>query len=220
MAIACRRWWVSSEPGSGHAITRTRRPTSRPSPICRRHHWLGGSDAIIDGEMVALDADGRPDFSLLQELVGMKGLGVKRRERPPDSATEPRPGSLVYHAFDLLHLDGWSLLDVPLLERKRLLRLHTAGTRIGALRQPCAGARRGLPAAVTAQGLEGSMAKRQRSRYTPGMRSRDVAQGQGSTRAGAGGRRLRTRSRQPPELGSLLVATREVERLALRRPRR
>ena len=86
--------------------------------------WIGAHDAIIDGEMVALDGEGRPSFSLLQDLSGMSGLGAKRGERrsgegPPTSAA----GTLVYHAFDVLHMDGWDLAAVPLEERKRLLRL-------------------------------------------------------------------------------------------------
>ena len=40
--------------------------------------WLAADQAVVDGEMVALDAAGRPDFSLLQELAGLRGLGVKR----------------------------------------------------------------------------------------------------------------------------------------------
>ena len=67
--------------------------------------WIEAEQAIVDGEVVALDDDGRPDFSLLQTKLGDK------------SAT-----GLVYQAFDLLYLDGRSLLDVPLEDRKRLLR--------------------------------------------------------------------------------------------------
>jgi bifunctional non-homologous end joining protein LigD len=66
--------------------------------------WIEASQAIVDGEVVALDDAGRPDFSLLQERLG--------------DATAP---GLVYEAFDLLYLDGRSLLNVPLEDRKRLL---------------------------------------------------------------------------------------------------
>jgi len=55
--------------------------------------WISASEAIVDGEVVALDDLGRPDFGLLQERLGQKGA----------------PG-LVYQAFDLLYLDGRSLL--------------------------------------------------------------------------------------------------------------
>ena len=67
--------------------------------------WIEAEQAIVDGEVVALDDDGKPDFSLLQTKLGDK------------EAT-----GLVYQVFDLLYLDGRSLLDVPLEDRKRLLR--------------------------------------------------------------------------------------------------
>jgi bifunctional non-homologous end joining protein LigD len=76
-------------------------PTSRGS--CSPPSWIEANEAIVDGEVVALDEDGRPDFSLLQERSVASG------------------GGLVYQAFDLLYLDGRSLLDVPLEDRKRLL---------------------------------------------------------------------------------------------------
>ena len=46
----------------------------------RRHARTGSPayDAIVDGEVVALDPDGRPDFSLLQDLSGLRGLGAHR----------------------------------------------------------------------------------------------------------------------------------------------
>ena len=72
--------------------------------------WIDAREAIVDGEVVAVDDAGRPDFSLLQERLGTKG--------PAGGAA---PG-LVYQAFDLLYLDGRSLLRVPLEDRKRLLR--------------------------------------------------------------------------------------------------
>ena len=57
--------------------------------------WIDAKEAIVDGEVVAIGEDGRPDFSLLQEATG----GGSTR--------------FVYQAFDLLHLDGRSLLKVP-----------------------------------------------------------------------------------------------------------
>ena len=142
--------------------------------------WISAYDAVVDGEMVALDADGRPNFSLLQEMAGMRGLGVKRGERVPLMAHQPaddvgpdRPsGRLVYHAFDLLHLDSWDLLDVPLEERKRLLRLvlreHPSVRFVSHVLEHGEDFQR----AVIEQGLEGSVAKARHSRYEPGRRSR------------------------------------------------
>ena len=70
--------------------------------------WLDADRAVVDGEVIALDERGEPDFALLQARI--KGRGV---------AAEPTP--FVYEVFDLLHLDGRSLLDETLEERRRLL---------------------------------------------------------------------------------------------------
>lgn len=60
--------------------------------------------AILDGEVVALDASGRASFQKLQQSLN-KGLGA----------------GLIFHAFDLIYFDGFSLTKVPLVERKRVL---------------------------------------------------------------------------------------------------
>ncbi len=61
--------------------------------------WIEAREAIVDGEVVALDERGHPDFSLLQERISEGRTG--------------KPVPLVYQAFDLLYLDGRSLVDVP-----------------------------------------------------------------------------------------------------------
>ena len=98
---------------------------------------------------------------------------------------ERRGGTLVYHAFDLLYLDGRDLLDVPLEERKRLLRLvlreHPSVRYVSHVLEHGEDFHR----AVVDQDLEGSVAKLRRSRYEPGSRSRVVAEDQGAPRAGA-----------------------------------
>ena len=86
-------------------------------PRARRRGRLDrGREAIVDGEVVALDEAGRPSFSLLQDRTGI------RTWRTPGQRATGEPAPVVYQAFDLLHLDGRSLLAVPLEERKRLLR--------------------------------------------------------------------------------------------------
>ncbi len=174
--------------------------------------WLAVHEAVVDGEMVALDAAGRPDFSLLGELAGLRGLGVKRGElKPDDGSPEPRGGRLVYHVFDLLHLDGLSLLDVPLDERKRLLRLVLLERPSVRYVSHVLEHGRDFHAAVVAQGLEGSIAKRRDGRYEPGVRSRSWLKVKARREQelvvigyepGQGSRR---------DLGSLLVATHEAE---------
>ena len=116
--------------------------------------WIEARQAIVDGEVVALDEAGRPDFGLLQERLG-------------DASAQ----GLVYQAFDLLYLDGRLLLNVPLEERKRLLqsilqphpRIRFAAHVVG----------EGLAfyEAAREQSLEGVIAKLRRSRYEPGRRS-------------------------------------------------
>ncbi|HEY5434998.1 MAG TPA: non-homologous end-joining DNA ligase, partial [Candidatus Limnocylindrales bacterium] len=115
--------------------------------------WIEAREAIVDGEVVALDEAGRPDFGLLQERLGGQG------------------GPLVFQAFDLLHLDGLSLLDVPLEQRKRLLeRVLRPGARVQYVRHIDTEGMAFLEAA-RAQRLEGIVAKHRRSRYEPGKRS-------------------------------------------------
>ena len=117
--------------------------------------WIEAREAIVDGEVVAIGEDGLPDFSLLQEATG---------------GQSPR---FVYQAFDLLYLDGRSLLDVPLESRKQLLRsvLRPADTRVRFADHIVAEGLVFLEAAK-AQALEGVIAKHRRSPYEPGKRSR------------------------------------------------
>ncbi|HEY2916244.1 MAG TPA: non-homologous end-joining DNA ligase, partial [Candidatus Limnocylindrales bacterium] len=117
--------------------------------------WINAEQAIVDGEVVALDDAGLPDFGLLQELTG------------------GRSPKLVYQAFDLLHLDGRSLLQVPLDDRKALLRtvLRTGDRRVR-YADHIVGEGKAFLAAAGAQGLEGVVAKHRRSAYEPGVRSK------------------------------------------------
>jgi bifunctional non-homologous end joining protein LigD len=117
--------------------------------------WINAETAIVDGEVVALDDEGRPSFPLLQELTG---------------TTSSR---LVYQAFDLLYLDGRSLLEVPLEARKQLLRaiLRTGDRRVRFADHVVAEGVAFMDAAK-AQDLEGIIAKHRSSPYVPGTRSR------------------------------------------------
>ena len=125
--------------------------------------WIDAREAIVDGEVVALDDDGLPDFSLLQERIS------QRRGTGPAGASGP--GALVYEVFDLLHLDGRSLLGVPLEDRKRLLRSVIRETSRVRYASHVIGDGEAFMAAARTQGLEGIVAKLRRSRYEPGKRS-------------------------------------------------
>ncbi len=111
--------------------------------------------AILDGELVALDPTGRSSFQLLQAAE----IG---EERPP----------LYYYVFDLLHLDGKNLLDLPLTERKARLEKLLKPQGAGLIRFS---ATLGTDAEALLQharraGLEGLIGKQLDSRYEIGRR--------------------------------------------------
>ena len=116
--------------------------------------WIEANQAVVDGEVVALDAEGRPDFGLLQERLG-------------DASAQ----GLVFQAFDLLYLDGRSLLNVPLEDRKRLLQSVLRPHPRVRFATHVVGEGNAFYEAAQAQGLEGIIAKLRRSRYEPGRRS-------------------------------------------------
>ena len=129
--------------------------------------WIDAREAIVDGEVVALDEEGRPDFSLLQERISQRrGPG-----RAAAAAAGAPTGPLVYQVFDLLYLDGRSLLNVPLEDRKRLLRSVLRETNRVRFASHVVGEGEAFMAAAEAQGLEGIVAKLRRSRYEPGKRT-------------------------------------------------
>jgi bifunctional non-homologous end joining protein LigD len=124
---------------------------------------LGMREAVLDGEIVAFDDSGRPSFERLQRRMHVTApASVKRL-----SASTP----VVYAIFDLLYLDGRSLMELP-YERRRA---ELEGLDLGgaAWRVPAAHGGDGerLLEATRTQGLEGLIAKRLGSRYEPGRRS-------------------------------------------------
>ncbi len=111
-------------------------------------------ETVVDGEIVALDEDGRPSFNALQNSMGS--------ETP-----------VVFYVFDLIVLSGRDLSAEPLtarrelLERKVLPRLVEPVRYAGILEASL----RDLIHAVKTQGFEGLVAKRRDSRYESGLRS-------------------------------------------------
>ena len=111
-------------------------------------------ETVIDGEVVAFDADGKPSFNALQNYGSA-------------------PGPVVFYVFDVMMLAGQDVTREPLEHRLALLEKKV----LPKLKEPCrySGALDAklpdLVASVRAQGLEGLVAKRRDSRYEPGVRS-------------------------------------------------
>jgi bifunctional non-homologous end joining protein LigD len=122
-------------------------------------------EAVLDGEICAIDDQGRPSFSLMQQRTGFEPGRTKKRTRNPGIA-------IVYYIFDVLFADGYSLMRVDLEQRKQVLRQLFDPN--ATFRYSEAFPERGLNlfAAAKEQGLEGIVAKRRTSCYEP-KRSRD-----------------------------------------------
>jgi bifunctional non-homologous end joining protein LigD len=118
---------------------------------------------ILDGEIVALDAAGRPSFNALQNRAQLKSaaeIGAARRESP-----------VVLVCFDLLHFAGLNLRGAPYLARHRYLAQCLLPSAHLQLVHNSADAAELYRAAV-GHGFEGIVAKRTDSTYQPGKRSR------------------------------------------------
>jgi DNA ligase D-like protein (predicted ligase) len=111
-------------------------------------------ETVIDGEVVALDSDGKPSFNMLQNY---------------GSAGAP----LHFYIFDLLILKGRDVMGQPLVKRRELMEEHILPKLAEPIRySPVLEAKlEDLIRSVKAQGLEGLVAKRRNSKYEPGQRS-------------------------------------------------
>jgi bifunctional non-homologous end joining protein LigD len=115
--------------------------------------------AILDGEIVALDEQGRSSFSLMQQRTGFHPgkRRLQRREGVP----------VIYYAFDLLYLDGLDLRRVALDERKQLLQERIKAGESDVIHFSDHYAEKGLALfeAAKQRGLEGIVAKKRSSAY-------------------------------------------------------
>ena len=161
--------------GRARIWTRNRLDAARYFPdLAGPAPWLDAREAIVDGEVVALDDQGRPNFSLLQDRTGVRGPGAARDPDGPRPMADARAAiPLAYEVFDLLWLDGRSLLDTPLVERKARLRERLRDDPLVRFAAHVETDGEAFFEAIREQGLEGLMAKRRESRYEPGRRSRD-----------------------------------------------
>ena len=110
-------------------------------------------DLILDGEVVVVDKDGIPQFQALQNY---------------DSDT---PGTLRYYVFDMLYLNGHSMVDLSLLERKSFIPEVLEGFEQVLFCDHIEGMGTALYKRAVEAGMEGIVAKHKDSTYSPGYRS-------------------------------------------------
>jgi len=115
---------------------------------------IAAQTAVIDGEILALNPEGKPDFQLLQNAAGFRP-GPRRPEKPV----------FIFYAFDLLYCNGRDLSNEPLLDRKRLLSQIIDGQGRIRFSDHVEGKGRLLFQQVREQGLEGIIAKDGLSKY-------------------------------------------------------
>ncbi|WP_373322697.1 DNA ligase D [Aromatoleum toluolicum] len=121
-----------------------------------------GADMIVDGELVAFDASGRPSFNALQNRFHLKA------ER--DIAAADRSTPVVYCCFDLLYFAGVDLRAAPYHDRRRYLAQCLLPSPLLQLVHVAEDGE-ALQRAALASGFEGIIGKRKDSRYTAGRRS-------------------------------------------------
>lgn len=113
--------------------------------------------AILDGEVVVLDEQGRPSFSLMQQRTGIRAHGRQAAARPDLP--------ILYYVFDLIYFDGYDLRRVVLDDRKRVLREILTANGIVRFSDHQAGQGVALFQAAKQKGLEGIVAKKCNSCY-------------------------------------------------------
>jgi bifunctional non-homologous end joining protein LigD len=155
------------EGGRVRLMSRTQNDlTAQFSELGSLPQFVKAERAILDGEIVALDEEGRPSFSLIQQRTGFRA----GRRRMPRREGVP----VIYYAFDLLYLDGLDLRRVALEQRKQLLQERIEAGKGDLVHYSDHYAEKGLDLfeAAKQRGLEGILAKKRRSVYEE-KRSRD-----------------------------------------------
>jgi bifunctional non-homologous end joining protein LigD len=113
-------------------------------------------NAIVDGEIVTLDKDGRSNFHRLQNRLGVQNPSQKLMQSVP----------LDYYAFDLMYADGYDFRKSPLVERKELLRKVLTGNERVHYSGHIEEKGEALFEAARGKGLEGIIAKIRDSKYS------------------------------------------------------
>jgi bifunctional non-homologous end joining protein LigD len=194
-------------PGRLSLQTRNLRDVTAQYPEVRRlSRQLGTLDAVLDGELVAFDAEGKPSFGRLQQRIHQTSEAVVRKR----VKTHP----VTYVIFDLLYLDGVDLMAEPYRRRRELLeKLELVGP---SWQTPAysTGHATELLAMSSERGLEGLVVKRLESAYSPGKRTGEwlKVKNVGRQEFVIGGW-LPGQGRRQGRLGSLLIGYHEDDEL-------
>ena len=153
-----------SQPGELRLESRSLKDITDTYPeLYRLGDALGSHSAVLDGEIVAFDDAGRPSFAALQQRMHTPSRARAKRQAKDTPVT--------YLIFDVLWLDGHSLLDQPYEARRELLEAMELNGAHWQTPEHTLGDGAALLAAATEQNLEGVVAKRLDSTYRPGSRS-------------------------------------------------
>ncbi len=126
---------------------------------------IHAGQAIVDGELVVLDADGRPSFERMQQRIGVS--------REPDVRRAAAEHLVTFVAFDLLELEGRDLLSTELRIRKKTLRETVVDSPYILFAEHVERDGTSLFDVARESGIEGIVGKRADSLYRPGVRSPD-----------------------------------------------
>jgi bifunctional non-homologous end joining protein LigD len=132
--------------------------TARYPEFAALPEFLSARQAILDGEIAALDSQGRGDFEKLQQRMHVRA--------PSENLVSSVP--VVFYLFDILYCDGYDLREAPLIERKQLLRLLLRPAERFRFSDHQAEHGKELFDLAKQNALEGIVAKRADSRYSSG----------------------------------------------------
>jgi bifunctional non-homologous end joining protein LigD len=147
--------WLSLRSRSG------RNCTAEFPELAELHVTLAGRSVILDGELVSLSGDGKPDFAALRSRLA----GRSRRARIAHNTP------VTFMAFDVLHFDGRTVRNLPYWRRRELLAELELDGAVSRTPRHFVEEGEALLAATAEQGLEGVMAKRLNAPYAEGRRS-------------------------------------------------
>ena len=146
------------EKGSARMVSRNQNDLGPRYPELRElPNLINAKAAILDGEVVVLDEQGRPSFSLMQQRTGIRAHGRQAAARPELP--------ILYYIFDLIYLDGYDLRRVGLDDRKRVLRQILPVGEMVRYSDHQAGQGVALFQVAKQKGLEGILAKKCDSWY-------------------------------------------------------